>query len=169
MESSRHTVIIALGANLGDPVQQVRDAIQILSGWSDGPVRVSSLWQSTPEDCPPGSPSFINAVIALVPRTNETPESLLPRLQHLEREFGRRQKVVHNEARPLDLDLVSWGQEVRQSPELTLPHPRAHRRRFVLAPLAELAPNLLLPGQSETVAELLSRAAPDPALRRWPG
>src|SRR5580765_7178160 len=116
---------------------------------------VSSLWQTTPVDCPPGSPSFINAVVALLPQKGETPESLLEKLQQLEREFGRQPKKVLNEARPLDLDLIAFGGEQRSFTKLMLPHPRAHERRFVLQPLSEIAPELTLRGQSITVADLL--------------
>jgi len=91
----------------------------------------------------------------LVPRAGETPESLLIKLQALEKEFGRVPKKVLNEPRPLDLDLIAFGKEVRTSPELTLPHPRAHQRQFVLQPLEEIAPELVLMGQTRTVAELV--------------
>jgi len=117
-------------------------------------------------DCPPGSPVFVNAVVALEPRPGETPESLLAALKDLESEAGRVPKKVLNEARPLDLDLIAWGGEVRGTPALALPHPRAHLRRFVLQPLAELAPDLVLPGQSRTVAGLLAGLPPDTAMRR---
>src|SRR5579862_9954021 len=76
-------------------------------------------------------------------------------LQTLEKEFGRMPRKVLNEARPLDLDLIAFSNEMRATPELTLPHPRAHLRRFVLEPLAEIAPDLVLPGQRRAVAELL--------------
>ena len=97
----------------------------------------------------------MNAAVALTLRPGETPESLLAKLQALEKEFGRRPKVVLNEPRPLDLDLIAFGGEVRNTPELILPHPRAHLRRFVLQPLGEVAPEFVLPGQTRTVAELL--------------
>lgn len=115
----------------------------------------SSLWRSKPVDCPPGSGDFINAVAGFTPLEGETPESLLNKLQELEKEFGRRPKQVLNEARPLDLDLVAWGSETRNGPDLTLPHPRAHLRRFVLEPLAEIAPEFIFPGQKKAVRELL--------------
>jgi 2-amino-4-hydroxy-6-hydroxymethyldihydropteridine diphosphokinase len=92
----------------------------------------------------------------LTPSNDETPESLLAKLQSLERDFGRRPKRMLNEPRPLDLDLIAFGFEVRNSPELTLPHPRAHSRRFVLQPLSEVAPDFVLPGQAMTVAQLLA-------------
>jgi 2-amino-4-hydroxy-6-hydroxymethyldihydropteridine diphosphokinase len=148
--------IIALGSNLGDSASLIRQAVDRLQRWSDVPLRRSSLWRSAPVDCPPGSPSFINAVVLVVPRADETPESLLARLQALEVEFGRRPKRRLNEPRPLDLDLIAFGAERRQTPRLILPHPRAHQRRFVLEPLAEIAPDLILPGQTRQISELLA-------------
>jgi 2-amino-4-hydroxy-6-hydroxymethyldihydropteridine diphosphokinase len=127
-----------------------------LQNFSDQPILKSSLWQTSPVDCPPGSPKFLNAVVELVPRSAETPESFLKKLQDLEKQFGRAPKKIHNEPRPLDLDLIAFGQEVRHSPALTLPHPRAHGRRFVLAPLSEIAPDLILPGQTKSVAQALA-------------
>lgn len=150
----RHA-IIAIGANLGDAVATVRTAFDSLQRFSTEPVVGSSLWRSDPVDCPPGSPPFVNAVAAIVPPTPMTPELLLKELQRFEREAGRLPKKVPNEARPLDLDLVVFRHESRQSPALTLPHPRAHLRQFVLEPLAEIAPNLVLPGASLTVQQLL--------------
>ena len=146
---------IALGSNLGKPKQNVLRAMERLQALSDFPLLRSSLWQSTPVDCPPGSPSFINAVVGLLPGAGATAESLLDRLQSLEQEFGRRPKSVLNEPRPLDLDLVSFRQELRDSERLTLPHPRAHQRRFVLQPLSEIAADLVLPGQVLSVRQLL--------------
>ena len=146
---------IALGSNLGDPKQNVVQAMDRLQELSDFPLLRSSLWQSTPVDCPPGSPLFINAVVGLLPRASATPESLLDQLQGLELEFGRRPKTVRNEPRPLDLDLIAFRQELRDSEHLTLPHARARQRRFVLQPLSEIAADLILPGQSLSVRQLL--------------
>lgn len=162
-------VFIALGSNLGDSPELLREAMDRLDTLAVEPVRRSSLWSSTPQDCPPGSPMFTNAVVGMVPRPGETPESLLATLQGLEAEFGRRPKRVHNEARPLDLDLICWGGDQRATSQLTVPHPRAHERQFVLAPLAELAPDLVLPGQTRSVAALLEAAPPDPLLRKLGG
>lgn len=161
-------VIIALGANLGDPAGQLLAAMARLDALAAEPVRRSSLWETTPVDCPPGSPRFANAVVMFTPRPGETPETLLAKLQALEREFGRVTKTVLNEARPLDLDLIAWGHEIRRQPELVLPHPRVHEREFVLRPLAELAPDLALPGQPRSVAGLLGALTPDPQFRRLP-
>jgi len=153
---ARRLSYIAFGSNLGNSRQIILDAMARLQSFSDEPILGSSLWQTLPVDCPPGSPVFVNAVVRLVPRANETPESLHQKLRALEREFGRQAKKVPNEPRPLDLDLIAFGAETRDTPELILPHPRAHLRRFVLQPLGEIAPELVLQGQGKTVAELLA-------------
>lgn len=166
MRNAEPLTFVALGANLDDPRAAVQDAMERLMTFTRAPLLRSSLWRSTPVDCPPGSPDFINAVVALEPLPSLTPELLLAELQAIEREFGRRPKLVLNEARPLDLDLIAWGREVRNTSTLTLPHPRAHLRRFVLQPLSELAPELVLPGQTQTVAELLAGLRTDEVLER---
>jgi len=147
---------VALGSNLGDSRQILEQAFCDLQQFSQCPAVRSSFWQTEPVDCPPGSPLFLNAMLALVPMPAETPEHLLERLKELEAEAGRRPKKVMNEPRPLDLDLISFGRETRNSERLILPHPRAHLRRFVLAPLAEIAPDLVLAGQEKSVGELLA-------------
>ncbi|HEU6448734.1 MAG TPA: 2-amino-4-hydroxy-6-hydroxymethyldihydropteridine diphosphokinase [Verrucomicrobiae bacterium] len=147
--------IIALGSNLGDSRKVILGAMARLQNFSDEPVLKSSLWQTSPVNCPPDSPKFINAVVGLKARAGETPESLLKKLRELEIEFGRKPKIVLNEPRPLDLDLIAFGDEIRNSPELILPHPRAHLRKFVLQPLSEIAPELILPNQSKSVSQLL--------------
>jgi 2-amino-4-hydroxy-6-hydroxymethyldihydropteridine diphosphokinase len=159
-------VFIALGSNLGDAPQNIRCAMERLQHFSALPPFRSSLWQTTPVDCPPGSPPFVNAVAGFVPQPGETPETLLAQLQALEKEFGRPLKKVLNEPRQLDLDLIAFGSETRNSPSLILPHPRAHQRRFVLQPLSEIAPDLILPGQRLTVAKLLAGLETDEKLVR---
>jgi 2-amino-4-hydroxy-6-hydroxymethyldihydropteridine diphosphokinase len=159
-------VYVALGSNLGEPRRNVELAFRRLEELSSKPVRFSSLWRSTPVDCPPGSPEFINAVAELAGNTGETPESLLGRLQALEKDLGRTPKKRINEARIVDLDLIAFGEEVRHGTELILPHPRAHSRRFVLAPLAELAPDLILPGQKKTVRELIENLRTDEVVEK---
>jgi 2-amino-4-hydroxy-6-hydroxymethyldihydropteridine diphosphokinase len=148
--------IVALGSNLGDSQKIILDAMARLQNFSDPPMLKSSLWQTSPVNCPPNSPKFVNAVVGLVPRKDETPESLLKKLRQLEKEFGRAPKKVLNEARPLDLDLIAFGDESRKSSDLILPHPRARERKFVLQPLSEIAPGLVLPGQGKTILQLLT-------------
>jgi 2-amino-4-hydroxy-6-hydroxymethyldihydropteridine diphosphokinase len=156
---SRIVAYVALGSNRNGR-ENVSRAAKRLVELSQGPSHVSSLWETTPVDCPPGSPDFVNAVVKIIPRAGETPESLLKKLQALEKEFGRVPKKVLNEPRPLDLDLIAFGEEQRNTPELTLPHPRAHQRRFVLRPLAQVASDFILPGQTKTVAQLLDELPP---------
>jgi 2-amino-4-hydroxy-6-hydroxymethyldihydropteridine diphosphokinase len=156
--------VVALGANLGDPRLNILEGMRRLEELADGPLLRSSLWETTPVDCPAGSPVFVNAVVAFVPRRGATPESVLTKLQEIEKEFGRKPKKVLNESRPLDLDLIAFGRETRAGTELTLPHPRAHQRRFVLQPLSEIAPGLILPGQQKTVLQLLEELPPAAAL-----
>jgi 2-amino-4-hydroxy-6-hydroxymethyldihydropteridine diphosphokinase len=151
---------VALGSNLGDSRNLLLRAVNRLQALTDHPVVVSDLMQTEPVDCPPGSPPFLNAVAAIQPRLRETPEHLLMSLQQIENELGRRRSGLQNEARTLDLDLIAFGTEVRQSPVLTLPHPRAHLRGFVLKPMAQIAPQFVLPGQSRTVQELLNDLLP---------
>jgi 2-amino-4-hydroxy-6-hydroxymethyldihydropteridine diphosphokinase len=158
--------IIALGSNLGDSQRTLLDAMGRLQPFSDAPLLKSSLWETQPVDCPPGSPKFLNAIVGLVPRPGETPESLLAKLLSLEKDFGRPPKKILNEPRPLDLDLIAFGPETRQSPTLVLPHPRATERKFVLQPLSEIAPDLVLPGQRKTVAVLLAELRSDETVTR---
>ncbi|MBA4149867.1 MAG: 2-amino-4-hydroxy-6-hydroxymethyldihydropteridine diphosphokinase [Verrucomicrobia bacterium] len=160
----KSVALVALGSNLGNSASIVLNAIQRLQAFSEEPLLKSSLWQTTPVDCPPGSSPFVNAAVALVPREGETPETLLGKLQELEREFGRQPKTILNEARPLDLDLIAFGDEIRDSEMLTLPHARAHQRKFVLQPLSEIAPDFVFPDRSQTVADLLTALQTDEVL-----
>jgi 2-amino-4-hydroxy-6-hydroxymethyldihydropteridine diphosphokinase len=147
---------VALGSNLGDSARLIAEALAALQRVSNEPILKSSLWETSPVDCPPGSPKFVNAVAGLTPRRDETPKSLLKKLRKLEEEFGRKAKKIPNEPRPLDLDLIVFGDVQHNTPKLILPHPRAHTRRFVLQPLSEIAPELILPGQTKTVSQMLA-------------
>jgi len=154
-------VFIALGSNLtssryGDPRANILKALERLTEFSSQPLAVSSLWQTDPVECPPESPVFINAVVALIAYPEFDPVSLLLKLQHIETEFGRHRSGV-NAPRPLDLDILAFGSVCLESDNLTLPHPRATQRQFVLQPLAEIAPDYIFPGQSYSVLQLLER------------
>jgi 2-amino-4-hydroxy-6-hydroxymethyldihydropteridine diphosphokinase len=132
---------VGVGANLGDAASTVRAALQALRGLPDTRrVACSSLYRSAPVDA--SGPDFINAAAEL--RTTLPARDLLRRLQAIEAAFGR-VRSVRNAPRTLDLDLISFGDQVLHSDELTLPHPRAHLRAFVLMPLAEIDPRLTLP------------------------
>ena len=146
---------IALGANLGDPVRTVTAAIAALRTLPDTEfLAASSLYRTAPVGLR-HQPDFINAVVELV----AVPPApvLLQSLFEIEGRFGR-QRSVRNAPRTLDLDLLLYGDEVSDDPGLTLPHPRLHERAFVLAPLAEIAPQLRIPGRG-SVADLLLQCA----------
>ena len=147
--------VVALGSNLGDSALIIDQAMERLQSLTESTVLRSKILRTVPVDCPPGSPDFVNAVAAFQPAPDETPETLLDKLLDLEREFGPRPRIVVNAPRHLDLDLIAFRDEIRMTNKLTLPHPRAHLRRFVLEPLSEILPGLVLPGQRESVARLL--------------
>jgi 2-amino-4-hydroxy-6-hydroxymethyldihydropteridine diphosphokinase len=139
----QHYAFVGLGANLpfgaSSPVDTLNEVLPELARLSDGPLLVSRYFESEPKDCPPGSPRYVNAVAGLVPEPDESPESLLAKLQDLENRFGRFRSGMVNESRTLDLDLLAFGNEIRNTTTLALPHPRAHFRRFVLTPWCEIA------------------------------
>jgi len=163
-ESGSCNAFIALGSNLGDRKGNILMAMAALDGLSAVPVRRSSLWASEPVDCPPESGEFINAAVLMV--TPLSPRQLLEALQTVENSFGRVRRV-RNEPRLLDLDILSMGSFQMNTPDLVLPHPRIGDRRFVLAPLVELDPHLILPGRVESVSDLLKKA-PGMEIRKIP-
>lgn len=141
-DSGMARAYVGLGANLGDARAAVRAAIDALDQFPGTRVVArSSLWRSAPVDAL--GPDFVNAVVAL--DTALGAEALLAALQALEHAQGRERPFRHA-PRTLDLDLLLWGDRVAATPALTLPHPRLHLRAFVLEPLAEIAPALVLPG-----------------------
>lgn len=148
------TVVISLGSNLGDSVRVLRGAIDELRRFADGEFRSSSLWRTKPIDCPPGSPDFVNAVVMFEMIEGLEPADLLRKLQAMEDSAGRQPKEILNEPRPLDLDIVAFGRETLNSNRLTIPHPRAHMRRFVLDPLAEIFPSFQAPGWKHCARDL---------------
>lgn len=146
---------IALGANLGDPVATVQAALLALRRLPHAEfITASSLYRTAPVGLR-HQPDFINAVAELV-AVSPAP-TLLESLFEIEASFGRR-RSVKNAPRTLDLDLLLYGDAVSDDPQLTLPHPRLHQRAFVLAPLAEIAPRLIIPGRGR-VADLLRDCA----------
>jgi 2-amino-4-hydroxy-6-hydroxymethyldihydropteridine diphosphokinase len=145
---------IALGANLGQPLETLRWAVTQVARL--GELRgVSGLYHTAPVGGPPGQPDYLNAALWL--RTNLPPLDLLGALHATEARAGRERRERW-EARVLDLDLIVYGNRVEAGPPLTLPHPRAWQRAFVLAPLSDLNPELTAPQTGETVAQALARA-----------
>ena len=132
--SSPESVVIALGSNLGDRRRNLMRAIEELRGVMNV-VRVSSIHETEPVDTPAGSPRFLNMVIAGY--TTMSPEELLAQLMRIEQRLGR-VRGARNAPRTIDLDLILHGANVRNTRELTLPHPRYREREFVMGPLREL-------------------------------
>ena len=144
-------VYVALGANLGDPTATIRAAFGALANLPESRVKqCSSLYRTAPIGHTE-QPEFINAIAAL--ETTLAPEALLDALLDIENRFGRI-RAEKNGPRMLDLDLLIYSDQQLNLPRLTLPHPRLHLRAFVLYPLAELAPDLTLPGRGTLTAWL---------------
>ena len=154
--AERVAAAIALGSNLGDRRAHLDYAVRRLSEFLRD-LRVSSYIDTEPVGLPPAAPPFLNA--AAVGETTLSPRALLDALLDIERARGRERPFV-NAPRTLDLDLVLFGDAVVEEPGLTVPHPRFRGRRFVLEPLAEIAPDWIDPVTGKTVAELLRLVLP---------
>jgi 2-amino-4-hydroxy-6-hydroxymethyldihydropteridine diphosphokinase len=149
--SSRAKAYVALGANLGDPPAQLRAALAQLARAPGVELGAVSAFYRTPPLGPPGQPDYCNAACRL--DTTLEPEALLDLLQAIETRAGRVRTAEQWGARLLDLDLLHVEGITLQTPRLILPHPRLHERAFVLVPLAQIAPELAIPGRG-TVAAL---------------
>lgn len=148
---------IALGSNLGDRLAHLRQArarLFDLPGVS-APVLSSRIYATAPVGGAADAGAFLNAVVEV--GFEGQPLALLEGLQGIESALGRPSKRPRNAARTIDLDLLYAGNLVLSNEEAVIPHPRLHQRRFVLAPLAEIRPELLLPGQQCTVGALLAQ------------
>ena len=144
-------VVIALGANLGEPGAQVVRAIEEIRKLLNV-ITVSSLYETAPFGVPDSQPNYINAV--LIGETDKKPMDLMNALLEVENSLGRT-RSFQNAARLIDIDIIDLGGLFMESESLTLPHPRAHERRFVLEPWLEIDPSAHLPGRGP-VSELLA-------------
>ena len=154
-------ILVAIGANLpgrsGQPAWVTcRDAAEALRGIGGLRLAALSRWHVTAPEPPSGQPDYCNGVARLEGRCD--PAALLGQLQSIEARAGRRRSNA-NAARELDLDIIDIDGLVRAAPDPVLPHPRAHLRRFVLAPLAEVAPDWVHPRLGLGIAALLERLA----------
>jgi 2-amino-4-hydroxy-6-hydroxymethyldihydropteridine diphosphokinase len=157
-ETGRVTAYIALGANLGDPFATVEQAFLDLGHLPQSTlVRRSSLYRTGPIES--SGPDYINAVAEI--STALSPHALLRALQALEQAAGR-QRPYRNAPRTLDLDILLYGDEIVDSPDLVIPHPRMLERAFVLVPLAEIAPSRVSAAQIHAVASQVIARVPFP-------
>ena len=152
---------IALGSNLGERLANLRAARDLLVRLDrpGGGHLQAPIYQTAPVLCPPGSPDFYNTVVEI--DYEGTPAELLEQTQRIEVELGRAATPTRNAPRVVDVDLLYFGDTILESGDLVLPHPRLTRRRFVLQPLADIRPDLKLPGDPLSIAEHLRRLTSD--------
>lgn len=151
------SAIIALGSNLQQPAQQIRAALAALAAHPQITMeRISSLYLTTPVGYA-DQPDFVNAVCAV--QTSLDAVALLAVLNQIEADFGR-ERSFRNAPRTLDLDMIDYNHEYSDDPHLTLPHPRAHERSFVMKPLAEILPDFEL-GRYGKAADLAAALGDD--------
>jgi 2-amino-4-hydroxy-6-hydroxymethyldihydropteridine diphosphokinase len=146
-------VYLALGSNLGDRAENLRLAREQIEAPDLHVLRASSIYETAPRDVE-DQPWFLNQVLEC--ETDLFPRQLLGRLQKIERKMGRKRTIAKG-PREIDLDILLFGNAVVKAPELEVPHPRLPERRFVLEPLAELAPDKKHPGTRRTMREMLAR------------
>ncbi|MDG2071753.1 MAG: 2-amino-4-hydroxy-6-hydroxymethyldihydropteridine diphosphokinase [Pseudomonadales bacterium] len=155
MDHRLQTTFIALGSSIGDGAAQLRQAVKLLETIASGPIACSSLWQTEPFEMQ-ASDWFSNAVVSF--NTSLSAAELLGSLKDIERQSGRPTNHGVNTPRTLDLDIIGLGDEVICSEDLTIPHPKASQRLFVLLPLAEIAPDFRFPKSNESLATLIAQA-----------
>jgi len=156
---------IAIGSNLGDRLAQMtaaRDFVLSMHEGSQAPL-CSGLYETDPVDCAPGADPFLNAVMEI--ETSLNPDACLASLQKFEQNAGRAEVRERNSPREIDLDLLYMGDLCSDTPALQLPHPRMTQRRFVLQPLADIRPDLVLPEAGNNTASLLATLPAAPAVR----
>jgi 2-amino-4-hydroxy-6-hydroxymethyldihydropteridine diphosphokinase len=149
------TAYLSLGSNLPDRATNLRRALALLTSPDLQIKRTSATYETEPQDLP-HQPWFLNLVVEI--ETTLFPLQLLSRIQKIEKDLGRK-RLVPKGPRTIDIDILLFGNFVIDSAKLTIPHPRMHLRRFVLEPLAELAPDLRHPITRRTIREILNETS----------
>jgi 2-amino-4-hydroxy-6-hydroxymethyldihydropteridine diphosphokinase len=157
----RKIVYLSLGSNLGDRTANLRQAIEKLSELG-AVVAVSSFYETEPVEAGP-QPWFLNCAVRL--DTEKMPRQLIAAILNLEQTMGR-QRRKERAPRTIDIDILLFGSSIVELPALTIPHPRLHERRFVLEPLAEIAPDARHPVFKRPIRELRDALAPGQQVRR---
>lgn len=150
-------IALLLGGNIGDTAKFFDSALAGLAAGGVEHLRRSRSFRTAPIDCVPGTPDFLNC--AVTGFFGGPPSELLALTQRLEREAGRPAEHSSREARVLDIDIILFGARVIAEERLVVPHPRARLRRFVLEPLADIAPEMRFPDTGELVGDALARLA----------
>jgi 2-amino-4-hydroxy-6-hydroxymethyldihydropteridine diphosphokinase len=158
-------IYVGLGANLGDRAGNLLLATRGMLEAGLEVTRLSAIYETEAVATEPQR-AFLNMVAELSGKTVTSPEQLMARLLRVEYALGRTRNIRYG-PRTIDLDLLLYKNEIRKTEYLTLPHPRLHQRRFVLVPLAELAPNLIHPTLKQTIAELLAATDDRSEVARW--
>jgi 2-amino-4-hydroxy-6-hydroxymethyldihydropteridine diphosphokinase len=157
----KKTVYLSLGSNVGDRAKNLRDAIAALGNSGVSVARVSSMYETEPVDYL-DQPWFLNCVVEA--ETELAALDLLRALRGIEAQMGSR-KLIAKGPRLIDIDILLYGNEIIDTPELQIPHPRMHFRRFVLEPLAEVAPSAQHPVSHLSISELLTRTPDKSSVR----
>ena len=149
---------VALGSNIGDRLENLRAARKAIFDLANvkPPILSSAVYETEPVGCEPGAGKFLNAVVEF--EYEDDPARLLEQLIQVEEALGRRRDHPQNVSRIIDIDLLYCGEERINEDRLQLPHPRLHLREFVLRPLADIRPDLMLPGQRKAIRKLLAEA-----------
>ncbi len=160
---SRKTAFLGLGSNMGDRLRHLQNAVEALIRSGEKVACMSAVYETEPWG-KKDQAAFLNQVIQV--GTRRTPAGLLALCRSIENGMQRRRNVRWG-PRTIDMDMLLYGDEIVNRKDLTVPHPRLHERRFMLVPLAEIAPDRRVPGLEKTVTELLNGCADTGAVRRY--